>query len=246
MEQWNNKDSAVTGNTTQTDSPSKKTLRMVLENIARREYDDYETLDTSEQADKRRKIQDQLNTRLKYLFAKSDGIHLSRQWVTHGPMLPEYDMLFDQETMDRILREPSDEETALDEFLQNGVRQPYILAFLLSYLVKIHQETTFPQITKDFRATRIQEILELAKYISKKGVRSKQSQIKIEETWVQYIPLLIGQGISNTSIVCQFHSDLIEEISIIINATYESVSTIIKTNESLKKIHERFQTYLAQ
>jgi hypothetical protein len=246
MEQWNNKDSAVTGNTTQTDSPSKRTLRMVLDNIALHEYSNYNTLESFEQADRRRKIRDQLNTRLKYLFAKSDGIHLSRQWVTHGPMLPEYDMLFDQETMDRILREPSDEETALDEFLQNGVRQPYILAFLLSYLVKIHQKTTFPQITDDFRAAKTKEILMLARYISEKGVRLKKSHEKIDKIWAQFIPLLKEQKISHTSVECQFQSDLIKKVSIIINTSYERVSTIIKVNESLKEIHKRFQEYLAK
>ena len=246
MEQWNNKDSTVTGNTIPTDSPSKRTLRVLLERIARYEYSDYDTLDSSEQSDKRRKILDQLNTRLKYLFAKSDGIHLSRQWVTHGPMLPEYDMLFDQETMDRILREPSDEETALDEFLQNGVRQPYILAFLLSYLVKIHQETTFPQITDDFRAAKTKEILMLARYISEKDVRLKKSHEKIDKIWAQFIPLLKEQKISHTSVECQFQSDLIEKVSVIISASEEIVSNTINGNDSLKEIHEEFQKYLAK
>lgn len=246
MEQWNNKDSAVTGNTTQTDSPSKRTLRVLLERIARYEYSDYDTLDSSEQSDKRRKILNQLNTRLKYLFAKSDGIHLSRQWVTHGPMLPEYDMLFDQETMDRILREPSDEETALDEFLQNGVRQPYILAFLLSYLVKIHQETTFPQITDDSRTTQTQKILMLARYISENGARSKKSHEKIDQIWARFIPLLKEQQISHTSVECQFQSDLIVKVSVIISASEEIVSNTINGNDSLKEIHEEFQKYLAK
>jgi hypothetical protein len=219
---------------------------MVLDSIALHEYSNYNTLESFEQADRRRKIQDQLNTRLKYLFAKSDGIHLSRQWVTHGPMLPEYDMLFDQETMDRILREPSDEETALDEFLQNGVRQPYILAFLLSYLVKIHQKTAIPTITDASRATQTQEILTLARYISEKDVRLKKSHEKIDKIWAQFIPLLKEQKISHTSVECQFQSDLIKKVSIIINTSYERVSTIIKVNESLKEIHERFQEYLAK
>jgi hypothetical protein len=161
-------------------------------------------------------------------------------------MLPEYDMLFDQETMDRILREPSDEETALDEFLQNGVRQPYILAFLLSYLVKIHQKTTFPQITDDFRAAKTKEILMLARYISEKDVRLKKSHEKIDKIWAQFIPLLKEQKISHTSVECQFQSDLIKKVSIIINTSYERVSTIIKVNESLKEIHKRFQEYLAK
>ena len=237
MEHWNNENP----DTTSIESPPSRTLRSILETIALNQYENYKSTSSDVQSDMRRKIQNLLATRLSYLFPKSDGIHLSRKWVTHGPPLPQYDMLFDQETMDLILSKPVPEDNNLDEIWEEGIRQMNILLVLLSYIVKIH----FPKVSDEIRNDRTKEILKLTLELSQNGHRSDTSKEKLSEIWNRYRSFNSIQTISQTSVDYELNFELIDIIASILKTTPEIIASIAEENFNIGKILKYSRTYIA-
>ena len=155
MEHWNNdKPDTITADTDNKEEVPSTSLKVLLDTMARERIPGFDKMDSGQKSGQRKLLKAQLNTRLAYLFSISDGMHLSRKWITHGPKLQEYDFLFDQQTMDTILANPSDWEAKPENTKEEGRRQISILVLLFAYIVSLYRQDIPQKISDDDRKKR--------------------------------------------------------------------------------------------
>ena len=245
MEHWNkdklDTSTADTGNMEEVPSTSLKEL---LDTMAREQISGFDKMDSNQKSGQRKLLKAQLNTRLAYLFPGSDGMHLSRKWIAHGPELQEYDFLFDQQTMATILANPSDGETKPEEAKDEGRKQISILVLLFAYIVSLYRQDSPQKITDDNRKKRTNEILELAQNIVKNGPSSKASENFIRKQWGRYSHLRIIQDMCLISLNCDFDEKIISIMASLLNVSPETISPIIEQNSKLVKIKEKIEKYV--